>query len=253
MDRNQLIDAVVAQVTARLRAAGAAGTAAEARLEPSELARLLDAVSVRPEVTTASLDGLCQDAARLGFHGVCVSPGRVAHVARKLQGTDVRVCSVVGFPLGASTRRVKAFEAREAVSEGASEIHVVLNVGLLRSKDYRGVEEDIRAVRRATRRTTVLNVIIETVLLTEEEKVLACELSRKAGADFLTASTGFLGGAATAEDLSLMRKVAGKDVGLSAGGVRNLRTAVALIAAGADRVGTAAGVRILEETLRPGA
>ncbi len=171
-----------------------------------------------------------------------------AYVARTLQGTDVKACSVVGFPLGAMTRRSKAFEAREAVSDGASEIHVVLNVGLLRAKDYRGVEEDIRAVRRATRRTTLLNVIIETVLLTQEEKVLACELSRKAGADFLTASTAFLGGTATAEDLALMRQVAGKEVGLTAnGGIRNLRAALSMIAAGADRLGTGAGAGIMAE------
>jgi deoxyribose-phosphate aldolase len=240
---------VVAQVAARLRAAGVSG---EPRPEPSDLARLIDAACLRPEATAASMDRLCEEATRLGFHGVCVSPGRVAYVARRLQGTDVRVCSVVDFPLGASTRRAKAFEAREAVSDGASEIHVAINVGLLKSRDYRGVEEDIRAVRRATRRATVLNVIIETVLLSEEEKVLACELSRKAGADFLTASTGFLGGTAAAEDLTLMRRVAGKDVGLKAGGVRSLRAALSMIAAGADRLGTAAGARILEEVSGPG-
>ena len=249
MDRNQLIDAVVAQVAARLRAVPAQG---EARLEPSELAKFIDAACLRPEAATASLDRLCEDAARFGFHGVCVNPCRVAYVARRLQGTDVRVCSVAGFPLGASTPRVKAFEAREAVSDGASEVHAMINIGLLRSKDYRGVEEDIRAVRRATRRTTILNVVVEMALLTEEEKVLACELSRKAGADFLTTSTGFLGGTATAADLVLMKRVAGKGVGLSAAGVRNLRTAVALIAAGADRIGTAAGARILEEASGPG-
>ncbi|HTP58906.1 MAG TPA: deoxyribose-phosphate aldolase [Spirochaetia bacterium] len=214
-------------------------------MEPSEAARLIDATCLRPEVTTASLDTLCEEAARLGFHGVCVSSSRVAHVARRLQGTDVRVCSVVGFPFGTSTRRVKAFEAREAVSDGAAEVHAVINIGLLKSKDYRGVEEDIRAVRRATRRTTILNVVIETILLTEEEKVLACELSRKAGADFLTVSTGFLGGTATEQDLSLMRRVAGKDMGLKAGGVRSLKALLSMVAAGADRVGTAAGAGIL--------
>jgi len=242
MDRDQLIDTVVAEVAARLRSARVPGDAGR---EPRGLAGLMDATCLRPEATAASLDALCEEAGRLGFHGVCVNSCRVAHVARKLQGTDVRVCSVVGFPLGASTRRVKALEAREAVSDGAAEIHAVINVGLLKSRDYRGVEEDIRAVRRATRRTTILNVIIETALLSEEEKVLACELARKAGADFLTASTGFLGGTATAEDLSLMRRVAGKDVGLKAGGVRNLRDAMAMIAAGADLIGTAVGARIL--------
>jgi deoxyribose-phosphate aldolase len=247
MDHDQLIDKIVRDVAARMESAS--GPAA-ARYEPSLLAGRIDSSMLRPEAPTAALDALCQDAVRLGFHGVCVNSSRVAYVARKLQGTEVKVCSVVGFPLGAMTRRAKAFEAREAVSDGANEIHVVINVGLLRSKDYRGVEEDIRAVRRATRRTTILNVILETVLLTQEEKVLACELSRKAGADFLSASTAFLGGVATAEDLALMRRVVGKEVGLKAnGGIRSLPTALAMIAAGADRIGTAAGARIMAEAL----
>ncbi len=245
MDRNALIDKIVADVAARLRTARAS---AAPRIEPAELARFIDHTQLRPEASTASIERLCQEAVQFGFAGVCVNASRVAHAARKLQGTDVKVCAVVGFPLGAMTSRAKAFEAREAVSDGASEIHVVINSGLLRSRDYRAVEEDIRAVRRATRRTTVLNVIIEMVLLTQEEKVLACELSRKAGAGFLTASTGFLGGVATAEDLALMRKVAGPEVGLKAnGGIRSARAALALIAAGADRIGSTASVAIMAD------
>ena len=245
MDRNALIDKIVADVAARLRTARASE---ELRLEPAELAKFIDHTLLRPEASTTALDRLCQEAMELGFASVCVNASCVAYVARKLQGTAVRVCSVVGFPLGAMTSRTKALEAREAVSDGASEIHVVINSGLLRSKDYRAVEEDIRAVRRATRRTTVLNVVMEMVLLTPEEKVLACELSRKAGADFLTTSTGFLGGVATAEDLALMRKVAGPEIGLKAnGGIRSARAALAMIAAGADRIGSPAGVAIMAE------
>ncbi|HVP20063.1 MAG TPA: deoxyribose-phosphate aldolase, partial [Spirochaetia bacterium] len=177
---------------------------------------------------------------------VCVNSCRVAQVARKLQGTDVKVCSVVGFPLGAMTSRAKAFEAREAISDGASEIDMVINIGLLKSGDYHGVEEDIRAVRRATRATTILKVIIETVLLTQDEKVLACELAKKAGADFVKTSTGFLGGGATVEDISLMRRVVGRDMGVKAsGGVRNYKTAVAMIGAGASRIGAQASVAIV--------
>jgi deoxyribose-phosphate aldolase len=146
------------------------------------------------------------------------------------------------------TSRSKAFEARESVSDGASEVHMVMNIGFLKSKNYRAAEEDIRAVRRATRRRTILNVIIEMVLLTQEEKVLACELACKAGTDFLTSSTGFLGGVATTDDLTLMRRVAGKEVGLKAnGGIRNYRTAVTMIAAGADRLGSQASVSIMAE------
>ncbi|HUI69742.1 MAG TPA: deoxyribose-phosphate aldolase [Spirochaetia bacterium] len=216
--------------------------------QPADLARCIDHTLLRPEASAASLDRLCQEAVRYGFFGVCINSSRVAHVARKLQGTGVRVCSVVGFPLGSATRRAKAFEAREAVSDGASEIHMVLNAGLLRSGDYRAVEEDIRAVRRATRASTVLNVIIEMVLLSQEEKVLACELSRKAGADFVTTSTGFLGGSATAEDIALARRVGGKDLQVKAnGGVRRYRTAVAMIAAGASRIGSQSSVAIMKE------
>ena len=160
-------------------------------------------------------------------------------MARKLQGSNVKVCSVVGFPLGAMTSRSKAFEAREALSDGASEIDMVINIGLLKSGDYHGVEEDIRAVRRATRSTTVLKVIIETALLSQDEKVMACELSKKAGADFVKTCTGFSGGGASVEDIALMRRTVGREMGVKAsGGVRTWKNAISLIGAGAnaDRV-----------------
>jgi deoxyribose-phosphate aldolase len=205
---------------------------------PVELAGLLDASMLRPEANATALERLCQDAVELGFFSVCVNSGRVAAVARRLQGTAVKVCSVVGFPLGAATSRSKAFEAREAISDGASEIDMVINVGLLRSGDFRGVEEDIKAVRRATRSVSVLKTIIETVFLTQEEKIIACELSRKAGADFVATSTGFLGGGATVEDILLVRRIVGKDLGIKAsGGVRTYKNAVAMVAAGASRIG----------------
>ena len=167
-------------------------------------------------------------------------------MARRLAGTGVKVCSVVGFPLGAMTSRSKAFETRDAVSEGAAEIDMVLNIGALRSRNYRLVEEDIRAVRRATRATTILKVIIETVFLTQEEKVIACELSMKAGADFVKTSTGFSGGGATPEDIALMRRVVGPSKGVKAsGGIRNTERALLMIGAGANRIGAAAGVAIV--------
>jgi deoxyribose-phosphate aldolase len=193
---------------------------------------------LRPEAPTAAFDKLCQEAMTYKFFSVCVNSCRVAYVAKKLQGTGVKVCSVVGFPLGAMTSRSKAFEAREAISDGAVEIDMVINVGLLKSGDARGVEEDIRAVRRATRANTVLKVIIETALLTQDEKVMACELSKKAGADFVKTCTGFSGGGASVEDVSLMRRVVGREMGVKAStGVRTYKNALDMIGAGATRLG----------------
>ncbi len=201
---------------------------------------------LRPEAPTAAFDKLCEEALKHGFYSVCVNSCRVAYVARKLQGSDVKVCSVVGFPLGAMTRSAKAFETREAISDGAAEIDMVINIGLLTSGDTRGVEEDIRFVRRATRGTTILKVIIETALLSQEQKVLACEIAKKAGADFVKTCTGFSGGGATVEDIALMRRVVGKELGVKAsGGVRTYKAAVALIEAGASRIGSAASVAIV--------
>lgn len=258
MDQNQLIERIVAEVVARMGTArspsGAArvlepaaqSVSAAPAVGPTDLAGYLDHTMLRPEAATTAFDKLCQEAVQHRFFAVCVNSCRVAYAARKLQGSEVKVCSVVGFPLGAMTSRAKAFEAREAISDGASEIDMVINIGLLKSGDYHGVEEDIRAVRRATRATTILKVIIETVLLTQDEKVLACELSKKAGADFVKTSTGFLGGGATVEDISLMRRVVGRDMGVKAsGGVRNYKTAIAMIGAGATRIGAQASVAIV--------
>lgn len=258
MDHKQLVEQIVAEVSARIGRTGSPqppshGASESMALGQAELAGLLDSTMLRPEASSAALERLCQEAVQIGAFSVCVNSGRVAMVARRLQGSAVRVCSVVGFPLGAATSRSKAFETREAVSDGASEIDMVINVGLLRSGDFRGVEQDIRAVRRATRPVTVLKVIIETVFLTPEEKVIACELSRKAGADFVSTSTGFLGGGATVEDLLLMRRIVGKDLGIKAsGGVRTCKDALAMVAAGAGRIGTLAAAAIVTSAETPG-
>jgi len=250
MDQNQLIEKIVAEVVARM-AAGATKTAAPAagapeRPRPTELARYIDHTLLRPDAVTTAFDKLCQEALTHGFYSVCVNSCRVASVARKLQGTVVKVCSVVGFPLGAMTSRAKAFETREAISDGAAEIDMVINIGLLKSGAYAAVEEDIRAVRRATRGTTILKVIIETALLTQEEKVIACEIAKKASADFVKTCTGFSGGGATVEDVSLMRRTVGPDMGVKAsGGIRTYKSAVALLAAGATRIGCGASVAII--------
>jgi deoxyribose-phosphate aldolase len=262
MDQKQLIDRIVAEVVARMGSAAGGGSAAGAGahagpaavpsvpgLAPADVAKYIDHTMLRPEAPTSAFDKLCDEALKHHFYSVCVNSCRVAQVSRRLQGTGVKVCSVVGFPLGAMTSRSKAFETREAISDGAAEIDMVVNIGLLKSGDTRGVEEDIRSVRRATRGTTILKVIIETALLTQDEKVLACEIAKKAEADFVKTCTGFSGGGATVEDIALMRRVVGPQMGVKAsGGVRTLKSAVALIAAGATRIGSAASVAIVTGT-----
>jgi len=216
------------------------------QLSPLELAQYIDHTLLKPEAPNKAFDALCQEAIRYRFYSVCVNSSRVAYVAPRLQGSGVKVCSVVGFPLGAMTTQSKAYEAREAISGGATEIDMVINIGWLKSADLRAVEADIRAVRSATLANTILKVIIETVFLTEEEKITACELARKVGADFVKTCTGFLGGGATVEDIRLMRRVVGKDMGVKAsGGIRTRQAALELIAAGASRIGAGAGVALV--------
>jgi deoxyribose-phosphate aldolase len=257
MDQEQLIGKIVAEVMDKLKAQpaeaqgkrlepGASSAGILPSLGPSDVAKYIDHTLLKPEAATAAFDKLCQEALQYRFFGVCVNSSRVGYVARKLQGTGINVCSVVGFPLGAMTSRSKAFETREAISDGASEIDMVINVSLLKSGDLRGVEEDIRSVRRATRANTALKVIIETALLSQDEKVMACEISKKAGADFVKTCTGFSGGAASVEDISLMRRIVGPGMGVKAsGGVRTYKTAVALIGAGANRLGCVSSVAIV--------
>jgi deoxyribose-phosphate aldolase len=264
MDQNQLIERIVAEVVARMGQSGAkpaagggsqqsgalqsgaVSAAAVPALAPSDVAKYIDHTMLRPEAPNVAFDKLCQEAMQYKFYGVCVNSCRIAYVARKLQGSSVKVCSVVGFPLGAMTSRSKAFETREAIEDGATEIDMVINIGLLKAGDYHAVEEDIRAVRRATRANTILKVIIETVFLTQDEKVMACELSKKAGADFVKTCTGFAGGGATVEDISLMRRTVGREMGVKAsGGVRTYKTAIAMIGAGATRIGCVSSVAIV--------
>ena len=256
MDQNQLIEKIVSEVLARVGpaaaapsvaiASGAVSASAVPALAPADIAKFIDHTMLRPEAPTSAFDKLCDEALKYRFYSVCVNSCRIAYVSRKLQGTGVKVCSVVGFPLGAMTARSKAFETREAIEDGASEIDMVINVGLLKSGDLRGVEEDIRSVRRATRGNTILKVIIETSLLSQEEKVLACEISKKAGADFVKTCTGFSGGGASVEDLQLMRSVVGREMGVKAsGGVRTYKTALAFLGAGANRLGAVSSVAIV--------
>jgi deoxyribose-phosphate aldolase len=213
---------------------------------PADLARYIDHTLLKPEATREELDRLCAEAAEHGFYTVCVNSNWVEYCARKLRNTPVKICSVVGFPLGAMDSRSKGFETRGAIENGAHEIDMVMNIGALKSGRHREVEEDIRWVRRACRPTTVLKVILECALLTDAEKVLACQLAKNAGADFVKTSTGFSKSGATVEDVALMRRTVGPTLGVkAAGGIRSYEIARAMIQAGATRVGASSSVAIV--------
>ena len=256
MTQQELIDQISQEVMKRLNAesgnpipptspAQASSSQAEI-LTPNELARYIDHTLLKPEADAAQFDVLCDEAKKHRFYSVCVNSSWVAHCAKRLQGSDVKVCAVVGFPLGAMSSRAKNFETRHAVEDGAREIDMVINVGALKSGKLSYVEEDIRAVRRACPRNVVLKVIIETALLTDDEKVIACQLAKKAGADFVKTSTGFSHHGATVNDVKLMRRTVGPKLGVkAAGGVRSLNDAVEMISAGATRIGTSSGVKIV--------
>ena len=217
---------------------------------PGGVAALIDHTLLKPDATRAEIEKLCREAAEFGFATVCVNPAWVALSAARLRGTSVGVCSVVGFPLGATTPDVKQFEARRAIYDGATEIDMVINVGALKSGDLRAVERDIEAVVEPCRQCGVVSkVIIEAALLTDEEKVTACTLAKAAGADYVKTSTGFAKGGATVDDVALMRRVVGPEMGVkAAGGVRDYAGLKAMQAAGATRVGASAGVKIVQES-----
>jgi len=213
---------------------------------PADIAPFIDHTLLKPDATKSEMDQLCKEAIEYKFYSVCVNPYWVSYCARILRGTGIKVASVVGFPLGANESKTKAFETRSAIENGASEIDMVINIGALKSGDAKMVEEDIRSVIRAKRSTTVLKVIIETCLLTDDEKVLACEIAKKVGADFVKTSTGFSKGGATVEDVALMRRVVGPKMGVkAAGGIRSFEDAKSMILAGANRIGTSASVKIV--------
>jgi deoxyribose-phosphate aldolase len=216
---------------------------------PGDVAGLIDHTLLKPDATLQDIEKLCREAGEFRFATVCINATWVAAAARFLRGSSVRVCSVVGFPLGATTPDVKQYETRRAIFDGASEIDMVINVGALKSGDLRTVECDISAVVDPCREAGVgSKVIIEAAYLTDQEKVTACVLSKAARADFVKTSTGFGPGGATAADVALMRRVVGSDMGVkAAGGVRDLEGLKAMVAAGASRVGASAGVRIVQE------
>ena len=209
-------------------------------------AAMIDHTLLKADATRDQVEKLCAEAKKYVFASVCVNPTWVKYSAELLAGTDVKVCTVIGFPLGASTSAVKAFETKDAIANGAGEIDMVINIGALKNGEYDVVRDDIKAVVDAANGTLV-KVIIESCLLTDEEKVKACELSVEAGADFVKTSTGFSTGGATAEDIALMRKTVGPDLGVKAsGGVRSLEDMKKMIENGATRIGASSGVAIME-------
>jgi deoxyribose-phosphate aldolase len=222
----------------------------------TDVPALIDHTLLKPEASRSDLEALCREAIEHGFATVCVNPAWVSACAKWLREvprgglfTAPRVCSVVGFPLGASATEVKRYEAERAIGDGAAEIDMVMNVGALKSGDVRFVERDIAAVVAACRSGGALSkVIIEAALLTDDEKIAACTIAQAAGAGYVKTSTGFGPGGATAADVTLMRRVVGDAMGVkAAGGIRDLKTLHAMVSAGATRIGTSAGVRILQE------
>jgi deoxyribose-phosphate aldolase len=213
----------------------------------TDLAKIIDHTLLKPDATKVEITKLCTEAKKYSFASVCINPCYVSLCAMLLRDTSVKVCTVIGFPLGANSTATKAFEAEHALRDGAKEIDMVMNVGMVKSGEYEYVENDVFAVVTTGRRYGALTkVILETALLTDEEKIKACILAKRAGADFVKTSTGFSKGGATVGDIALMRKVVGSAMGVKAsGGVRTREEALAMVASGADRIGASASVKIV--------
>lgn len=215
----------------------------------SSLAGMIDHTLLKPEATDDDVRKLCAEAREYGFASVCVNPSFVALCSQELHGTSVKVCTVIGFPLGTATTNSKVAEAEEALANGATEFDMVIHVGKLKSCDYPYVEHDIRSVVRAVKKHSIkhlVKVIIETCLLNDEDKIAACLLAKEAGADFVKTSTGFNSSGATVGDVALMRRVVGRTVGVKAsGGIRTTEEALAMAESGADRIGASASVKII--------
>ena len=216
----------------------------------TNIAAMIDHTLLKPEATREQIVSLCQEAKENKFFSVCVNPAWVSTSNELLQGSSVKVCTVIGFPLGATTSETKVFETKNAVDNGANEVDMVINIGALKDKNDSLVEKDIRAVVDAAKGRALTKVIIETSLLTKEEKIRACKLSVKAGADYVKTSTGFSTGGATVEDIALMRQTVGPEIGVKAsGGVRSTADAQKMLEAGATRIGASSSVSIIKGLL----
>jgi deoxyribose-phosphate aldolase len=248
----RMVGAGASRIGVRVSDAQAAGTSACDLAPP--LARMIDHTLLKADATEAEIRKLCEEARKFCFASVCVNPSYVPLCAELLQGSGVEVCTVIGFPLGATQTATKAFEAETAVREGATEVDMVINIGMLKSQKYDYLERDIRAVVEAARSTrrgdsgrALVKVILETSLLTDEEKVIACVLSQNAGADFVKTSTGFSTGGATPADVALMHRAVGGQLGVKAsGGVRSIEDAELMVSQGASRLGASASVAIVK-------
>lgn len=231
--------------------AGASRVSSALGAIPADLAiaSKIDHTLLKPEATPDEIAQLCYEARKNEFASVCINPSHVKLAADLLEDSDVKVCTVIGFPLGATLPEVKAFEALDAIKKGASEIDMVVNIGALRAGDYKTVAQDIRGVAQVCHeRGALVKVILEMALLTEKEKIAGCLLAKEAGADFVKTSTGFGPGGATVEDVALMRRVVGPQMGVkAAGGIRSFSDAKGMVRAGATRIGASAGVRIVAE------
>ena len=212
------------------------------------IAAYIDHTLLKQDAAAPQIDRLCAEAAQYHFASVCVNPWYVPRCVKNLQGTGVKDCTVVGFPLGATTTESKVFETLQAVRSGAEEIDMVMNVCAMKSGNTRAIEQEIQALAAAVEGHAILKVILETCLLTEEEKILACQIAKRAGADFVKTSTGFSTGGATVADVALMRRTVGPEMGVkAAGGIRDYAAAKAMLDAGATRIGASAGIAIVQQ------
>ncbi len=211
------------------------------------IASMIDHTLLKPDATKKMIDKLCKEAKEYGFAAVCVNPYYVSRAKELLKDTNIKVTTVIGFPLGANTKEVKAFETEDAIKNGADEVDMVINIGALKSEEYDVVIDDIKSVVKAANGKAIVKVIIETCLLTKEEKIIACKLAKEAGADYVKTSTGFSIGGATVEDVKLMKEIVGDSLKIKAsGGIRDYETAKAMIDAGASRIGASASIKIVE-------
>lgn len=214
-------------------------------MKKEDMARMIDHTILKPEADEESVIKLCEEALEYNFASVCVNPTNIPLAAKILKNSEVKVCTVIGFPLGATTTKVKAFETVEAIADGAEEVDMVINIGKLKSKNFDFVKKDVEAVVKSAKGKALVKVIIETCLLTDEEKVIACKLAKEAGADFVKTSTGFSTGGAKAHDIKLMKETVGDEMGVKAsGGVRTYEDAVTMIESGASRIGASASIAI---------
>jgi len=212
------------------------------------LANMIDHTLLKPDATEKEVIKLCEEAKKYNFASVCVNPSMVKLASKELEDSIIDICTVIGFPLGATMTEVKAFEAKQSIQNGATEIDMVINIGKLKDRYLEYVKNDIKAVVDVVKDKALVKVIIETCLLTDEEKVIACKLAKEAGADYVKTSTGFSTGGATAEDIALMRRTVGDEMGVKAsGGIRTREDAMTMIKNGATRIGASASVKIVEE------